>query len=154
MQLSRRNPEIRGARPAGPGAPQGRVRLHSLKLLQEGCEDLAAPRGSRGPGPGTSSAALPPCGRPPSGRWGRRRAGGPARRAPPAGTRHQAGAVRARGGGAGGGARQRRSRGLATGSSQWERESGGACARRPRERPGGSGGVHAPGAEWGWEKAL
>ena len=47
------------------------------------------------------------------------------------------------GGGAEGGARRRRSRGLATGSSQWERESGAACARRPRQGPGGSRGILA-----------
>lgn len=132
--------------------------IGSLKLWQEGSADSGRPaRRVRTPGQDTSSAALPPCGhRPParaprgdlqsagaSGRELEARRGPrhPRRNAP----RSRAAGARGGGGGGGaeGGARRRRSRGLATGSSQWERESGAACARRPRQGPGGSRGILA-----------
>lgn len=116
------------------------------------------------PSQGTNSATLPPCGR----LWRRRRSessvsgagdGGPGALQELVAERQPAGA------GPGGGARQRRSRGLATGNSQWECESGGACAP-PAGEPARSGGVCALGLTragkgcqrreflWAWSPSL
>lgn len=83
----------------------------------------------------TRSAALPPCGRRrhrcrPLAVAGAGLEPGARRQSTSAGTRWASGSW--------GGACRRRSRGLATGSSQWRRESGGACAgRHGGERRGG-----------------
>lgn len=132
LQIAPKPPGTKAGFPGLPRRAQGRgtsAQLAGWKTFAGlGCAGAAR-------GGWTRSAALPPCGR-------RRhrcrplaaaRAGlepGAKRQSTSAGTRWASGSW--------GGACRRRSRGLATGSSQWRRESGGACAgRHGGERRGG-----------------
>lgn len=146
-QSSRGTPNPRAADRRPGREPEARPCLHSLKLLQESCASTDRPaRLARTPA-GVQTARH--CHRVGGG-------GGAAPRAPSAGRaaedpvpcrRNSLRSGSARGRRPGGGARRRRSRGLATGTSQWERESGGAL-HRPPERRGGEWGH--PGARASW----
>lgn len=119
-------PGPRRVSPARPGELKAGARLLAgwKTFAGKGCAGAAR-------GGWTRSAALPPCGR----RLHRGRPLAPSSAGLEPGARQQrtsAGTRRASR--SRGGACRRRSRGLATGSSQWRCGSGGACARRRGEK--------------------